>query len=158
VLDPGDGTRRLLCQKPTAPHTATASHTIAAYISPMVVSPITETVVFVVSISRIDYICLLTNYAEMLDMPQPLYIKKLQAARLHLNHIKCCYMPQLLYAEKLQAACMQLRSMLPYTRECCSSRCEGKKTDKTRHEGPEGALLFLRATSQVQCHDYAVSG
>ena len=43
--NPGDGTRKLLRRKPTTPHTAIASHTIAAYVSPMVVSPMTETVV-----------------------------------------------------------------------------------------------------------------
>jgi hypothetical protein len=46
------------------------------------------------------------------DMPQPLYAKKLEAARLHPIYIKSCYMPRLLYAEKLQAACMQLLNML----------------------------------------------
>jgi hypothetical protein len=43
--DPGDGTRNPLRQNPTTPHIAIAFHTIAAYVSPMVVSPITETVV-----------------------------------------------------------------------------------------------------------------
>jgi hypothetical protein len=42
---PGDGTRNILCQKPTTPHTAIASHTIAACVSPIVVSSITGAVV-----------------------------------------------------------------------------------------------------------------
>jgi hypothetical protein len=45
VLNPGDGTRKVRRQKPTIPYNAIASHTIAAYVSFMVVSTITETVV-----------------------------------------------------------------------------------------------------------------
>jgi hypothetical protein len=86
----------------------------------------------------------------MLDMPQLLYVKKLQAARLHPTYIKSCYMPRLLYAEKLQAACRAVAEYALINQRMLLVEMQRRKTDETRHEGPEGALLFLRATSKIQ--------
>jgi hypothetical protein len=85
-------------------------------------------------------------------MPQLLYAKKLQAAHVHPEVIpKCCYMPQLLYAEKLQEACMQLLCMYSHKPENASCRdAKRRRTNETRHEGPEGALIFLCATIEVR--------
>jgi hypothetical protein len=73
-------------QKLTTPYTTTASHAIAAYVSSIVVSSITEAVILSYLYRDRLLFTHRETYAEMLGMPQPVYAKKLQAARVHLSH------------------------------------------------------------------------
>jgi hypothetical protein len=150
VLYPGDGTRKLPRQKSTTPHTAIASHTIAAYVSPMVVSPITGTIVlsYLYQGSTIS-ICFQTmlrcSTCHNLYMPRSF----MQHACIPIiSNAATCHNFFMLKSFR-QHAC---------SRKVCSHRLENaarrdareRRTDKIRHGGPEGALLFLCATPQVQ--------
>jgi hypothetical protein len=102
---------KLLGQKPTTPHTTIASHTIAAYVSPIVVSPITEAVVlsylYRESIISVHFQAMLRCLTcHNLYMPRSF---RQHACIPIISKAATCHD---FYAEKLQAACMQLLDML----------------------------------------------
>jgi hypothetical protein len=148
--NPGDGTKKLLRQKPTIPHTAIASHTIAAYVSPMVVSPIMETLVlsylYPGSIISIHFQTMLRrSTCHNLYMPRSF---RQHACIPIISNAATCHNFFMLRSFRQHACSCELCSHRPENAVCRDAR--ERRTNKTRHEGPEGALLFLRATSQVQ--------
>jgi hypothetical protein len=137
-------------RKPTTPHIAIASHTIAAYVSPMVVSSITETTI-------LSYL----YQGSITSMRFQTMLRRLTCHNLYTSRSFRQHACILIISNA--ATChnfFMLRSFRQHACSCkvCSHRPENaarryareRRTDKTRHEGPEGALLFLRATSQVQ--------
>jgi hypothetical protein len=142
--------RKLSRRKPTTPHTAIASHKIAAYVSPMVVSPITETVVlsylYPGSIISIHFQPMLRR-STCHNLYKPRSFRQ-NACIPIISSAATCHNFFMLRSFRQHACSCEL----------CSHKSENVvrrdaregRTDKTRHKGPEGALLFPCATSQVQ--------
>jgi hypothetical protein len=103
----------------------------------------------VVSISKIDYICSLLNYAEMLNMPQPLYAKKLQAAGVHPSYARKTLHATTSICREASSSMHAVAEYALINQRMLLIKMQKRRTNETRHEGPEGALLFLRATSRV---------
>jgi hypothetical protein len=86
----------------------------------------------------------------MPNMPQPLYAKKLQEARVHPSYAR-----KLLHATTsiCQEASGSRHAVAKYAlidQRMLLIKMQRRRTNETRHEGPEGALLFLRATSKIK--------
>jgi hypothetical protein len=90
----------------------------------------------------------------MLYMPQPLYAEKLQttcmAACVHLVHVR-----KLLHATTsiCREASGSMQAVAEYAltdQRMLLIKMRRRRTNETRHKGPEGALLFLCATSKVR--------
>jgi hypothetical protein len=150
VLYPGDGTRKLPRRKPTTPHTAIASHTIAAYVSPMVASPMTKTIVlsylYQRSITSMRFQTMLRrSTCHNLYMPRSF---RQHACIPILSNAAICHNFFMLRSFRQHACSCKVCSHKP--KNAVRRDARERRTDKTRHEGPEGALLFLRATPQVQ--------
>jgi hypothetical protein len=83
----------------------------------------------------------------MLGMPQPLYAKKLQAARVHLSHTEKLLHATTSICREASGSMHAVAVRIPISRAYAScQKAKRRRTNETRHEGPEGALLFLRAT------------
>jgi hypothetical protein len=90
------------------------------------------------------------GYAEMLYMPQPLYAEKLQTACVHLVHVRKLLHATTFICQKASGSMQAVAEYALTDQRMLLIKMQRRKTNETKHEGPEGALLFLRATSKVR--------